>query len=177
MVTLMKLVIALLLFLVSIPNALAYTFKFTEKQLQDQVSAMMPVTRKKYMVTVVVSNPKVTLLKEGNLISTKADLVATIPGGLKASGTVQITGSISYNREKGTFHLKNPKIVYMQVNGLPKKMHGTVKNLAQNGLVRTMHKRPLFKLKDDNLKHKLAKAALKSVAVTEGVLHVELGLI
>ena len=162
--------------LVLASNALAYTFKFTEAQLQERVSAMMPITRKKFMVTVVVSNPKLQLLKTGNLISVTSDLTATIPGGLQASGNVQITGTISYNRERGTFHLKNPTIEQMQVNGLPEKMQGTVRNLAQNGLIRTMHKRPLFQLKDDNLKHKLAKASLKSVAVKEGVLHVELGL-
>ena len=136
----------------------------------------MPVTRKKFMVTVIVSNPKLKLHTEGNLISTEADIEATIPGGLKATGNATITGTINYNRSKGTFHLKNPVIEKLHVNGLPAKMQGTVRNLAQNGLIQTMHKKPLFKLKDNDLKQKLAKSALKSVAVKDGVMHVELSM-
>ncbi|MDH5323826.1 MAG: DUF1439 domain-containing protein [Gammaproteobacteria bacterium] len=169
------LILLLLANLALASNALAYTFKFTEAELQEKVSAMMPLTRKKFMVTVVVSNPKLQLPTTGNLIQVTVDLQATIPGGLKANGTAQVSGTINYNREKGSFHLKNPEIQQLDIHGLPQKMHGTVKNLAQNGLIRTMHKKPLYTLKDDKLKHKMAKATLKSVSVKDGVLHVEMG--
>lgn len=157
-------------------KAQAITLKFTQAELQKKVMEMMPVTKKKFLVTVVISNPLVTLPPKGNHIQVKCDIEANAPGNLKTNGTIQITGSLSYNREKGSFHLKNPSIDHMHIEKLSPKMLTTVKNLSQTALIKVMHRRPVFTLKDDKMKHKLAKAVLKSVEVKDGILYVNMGM-
>ncbi len=59
----------------------------------------------------------------------------------------------------------NPTIVDLKINGIPDKYQPKIRKLAQITISKILSSRPVYKLKDDNLKHKLAKATLDSVLV------------
>ncbi len=169
-----KLFIMLMFFLVS-TSVSAFTLEFTEAQLQEKIEAMMPIKKKKLFVTVIISNPVIRLLKKSNRLAVKADISANALGSEKGSGKIEITGSLLYNAKKGTFHLKDPKIESMHIDDVPDMYQAKIKSLAQSAIIKTMATRPIYKLKEDNLKQKLAKASLNSILVKGGKLIIDFG--
>lgn len=154
--------------------AFSFTKEFTEAEIQEKVAAMMPLEKKKFFITVIFSNPIVDLLESNNKIGIISDIQVKAPGGIKGKGKAHITGSLSYNNKKGEFYLNNPIISELKVDRVPEKYLPKVKNVAELALKKITSVRPIFKLKDNNLKQKLAKSLLKSIKVEKEKLIVEL---
>ncbi|VAW63570.1 hypothetical protein MNBD_GAMMA10-3300 [hydrothermal vent metagenome] len=172
----MKRVILAVFLMVSAQLAMAfsYTLEIAQEELQEKVSKMMPMEKKKYFVTVVLSNPKVDLSSAENKIAVFAHVGVIAPAGIKGNGKVKIMGSIIYDAEKGEFFFDNPEIVSLEVDDVPEKYIPKIKGIAQSIVSKILAARPVYKFKDDNLKHKLAKSTLKSVKVEKNTLLVEL---
>jgi len=51
--------------------ALEYIQEITEQEIQKKVSTLMPIEKKKYFVTVKISNPEIDLIKETDEIGIK----------------------------------------------------------------------------------------------------------
>ena len=83
----------------SISQAFAFTKEFTEAELQEMVSAIMPITRSKFFVTMTLSEPRLDLLESSNEIGLGANIKASALGSYGGSGSGYLTGSLSYNQE------------------------------------------------------------------------------
>ena len=147
--------------------AFSYTVEISEKEMQQKVSAMMPVEMKRFQLTAILSSPKVSLIKDSNEVAVFLLIDVLAPGGLKASGSAKIRGSLSYDDKSGEFFFKNPTVEEIEVTRLPEKYLPKVKEIAQLAADKTLSTRPFYTLKDDNIKHKLAKSMLKSVSVKD----------
>jgi hypothetical protein len=170
-------IIFILLSLISqVIFALEYTQEITEQEIQEKISAFMPIEKKKYFVTVKITNPKIDLIKETDEIGILANIEAFAPGGIKESGEVTIKGTLDYDPQKGEFYFKNPKIVSLAIDKVPKIFIPKVQSIAQIALSKAMAVYPVYKFKDNNLKHKLAKAVLKSLKVKDEKLILTLGV-
>ncbi len=154
--------------------AFSYTVELTEAELQEKVEAMMPLEKKKFFVKVVLSKPRIELLEGQHKIGIFSHIDVTAPQNLKGSGTAKITGSVDYKPESGAFFFKDPVIESLQINQFPEEYIGSVQAIAQLVISKVLAKRPVYTLKDDNLKQKLAKALLHSVSVKNKVLLLEL---
>ncbi|TWX47194.1 DUF1439 domain-containing protein [Colwellia hornerae] len=172
-----RIIIIIILSLLSqIAVAFDYTQEITEQEIQEKVSALMPIEKKKYFVTVKISNPIIALLKATDEIGIRANIDASAPGGIKGSGEVMIKGTLDYDPEKGEFYFKNPTIIKLAIDKIPKSFTPKIQDIAQAALSKMMAVYPVYKFKDDNLKHKLAKAVLKSLAVKDEKLIITLGV-
>jgi len=174
--TIFRMILLILFFFSPLTMAFSYTLEITEQEIQDKVSAMMPMEKKKYFVNLKLSKPKIELIKESNEIGIIINIAVSAPGGIKGSGKTNIRGSLSYNKEKGAFYLNNPKIVSLNINNLSEKYIPKTQDLLQLALTKTLSKYPVYKFKDDNLKNKLAKATLESIEVKNKKLLITLGV-
>jgi len=156
--------------------AVSYTLKIPEDELQRKVSAMMPLEKTKFFVKVILSEPVVDLLKENNEISVLSNINVIAPAGIKGAGKVKMSGSLTYDAGQAAFYFKNPKIIDIEVDRFPEKHIPKVKSIAQTIANKMLTKYPVYKLKDNNLKHKLAKSVLKSLGVKNEILLVELSV-
>ncbi|NOX43996.1 MAG: DUF1439 domain-containing protein [Gammaproteobacteria bacterium] len=154
----------------------AFTLEFTEAEVQEKISAMMPLERKKLFLTMIIRDPIVKFLKNPDKVSVMANIEASVPGGMTGTGNVNIVGSLSYNKEEGSFYLKDPIINEMHIDKIQNKYQSTIKDLAQKVVVNVMSTRSVYKLRDDNVKHKLAKSTLNSISVSNQKLIVEFNL-
>lgn len=154
-----------------------YTIKIQENEIQAKVTSMMPIQRSKYFLTVILSDSKVNLIKESNQIALASPVVIMGPAGLKVAGFVKIQGILSYEANSGEFFLENPTIVDFQVSALPSKYQNQVKSIIQLAAAGALRKNPIYKLNDENLKHRLAKSILNSVTVKDQILLVELSIL
>ena len=156
--------------------AFSYTLEISESELQEKVSAMMPMKKKNMFVAVTVSDPKVDLIKESNEIGVFTNIEVIALGSLKGSGRAYITGTLKYEAQKGEFYFRDPTVVSLEVDNVAKKFIPKIKKITQLAITKAMSVYPVYKFKDDNIRHKLAKAALKSVTVEQEKLLVNLSI-
>jgi phosphoribosylformylglycinamidine (FGAM) synthase PurS component len=174
----MKYIITLaLMTIANLTHALSYTQEFTEVELQEKIETMMPLKREKFFVTLIVTSPKLDLLEGSDELSIKANIAVQAPGGIKGTGTTTITGSITYNPTQGSFHLLNPKVAYLHIDDIDEQYQPKIKQMVQKAISNAMANFPLYKLKDNDLKQKLAKSVLESVVISNGKLLVNLNLL
>lgn len=157
-------------------QAYSYTKEFTEAELQNMLSAMMPLSKTKYFVTLTFTQPKLHLLEDSNELGLGANIRANALGAFSGNGTTYLTGSISYNQEEGAFYFHNPKLVELKLNGVAKKQETEIQKLAQSTIASLLATRPIYILNDNDLKQKLAKSTLESVKVENGKLIVSLSV-
>lgn len=160
----------------SMAHAFSYTQEISEDELQQIIEKKMPIKKKKYFITVIISHPKLNLSTTENNLGIKAMIMVAAPGKLKVSGTINLSGSISYNENKGTFHLLDPIVKDIHVDNIPEKIQPQVKKVAQLAVSSALANLPVYKFKDDDLKHSLAKSVLESITVKEGKLLVKLSV-
>jgi hypothetical protein len=156
--------------------ALDYTHEITQQEIQEKVSAFMPIEKKKYFVTVKVLNPKIDLIKTTDEIGIFANIEVIAPGGIKGSGEVMIKGTLDYGPKEGSFYFKNPTIISLVIDKIPHKFIPKIQGIVQKALSMAMAVYPVYTFKDDNLKHTLAKAVLKSLKVENEKLVLTLGV-
>jgi len=156
-------------------SAFTYTLEIPEQELQEKIDMMMPLERKSFFVTVVLSEPKVDLIQESNEIGFFSHVEVLIPGGLKGSGRGKIKGSVVYDADQGAFYLNNPSIEGLEIDRVPKKFYKKISAAIQVVLAKSLSKYPVYKLKDDDVKHQLAKSSLKSISVGNKTLLITLG--
>ena len=156
--------------------ALSHTVEITEQALQNKVSAMMPFEKTKFFVSVRVTEPVVSLLAESDQIGVLANIEVNIPGGVKHSGQVNMLGTLIYNAKQGAFYFSEPILVDFTIDKLSIKQNQKVKKITQSLMTKLLAKYPVYKFKEDELKHKLAKAMLASVKVDDGKLLLKMSL-
>jgi hypothetical protein len=146
-------------------SAFSYTKVFTEEELQSRLEAVMPIERKKFFLTVIVSEPILDLVENENRLGIEATIEAIVPGGFVGSGRANIVGAIDYNADEGAFYIRDPEIVSLNIKRIPERHLKSVKSFAQTLLTSSLTAYPVFRFKDDNIQHKLAKSKLESVVV------------
>jgi len=165
---------AMLFLSVTWTQAYAYTQEFTEAELQEMVSSIMPMTRTKYFITMTLSEPRLNLLEASNEIGIGANIKASALGTYSGSGSTYITGSLTYNQEEGALYFTNAKLVELNLHKVSDKQQDEIKKLLQSVVGTILQSRPIYVLDDADLKQKLAKATLESVEVKAGKLIVTL---
>lgn len=170
---LMKLLITFLIVtMASFSNAFSYTHTLSEAELQQEIEKVMPIVKKKYFLTMTLSNPKINLIEGTNEVALKSNINVSAPGGLQGDGVAHIIGQLEYNQAQGAFYFKNARLVELTLNGIPPDIQPEIKKAAQSSLTRTLSKRPVYVLKDDDIKQKIAKSTLQSIEVKNQALHI-----
>ncbi|NOQ77078.1 MAG: DUF1439 domain-containing protein [Methylococcaceae bacterium] len=157
--------------------ALSYTVELSEAQLQKKVLAMMPIEKKKLFFTVILSDPEIELIEGSNEIGVFTHIEIDSKIGIKGTGRAKITGSLTYKPDSSEFFFKNTKIEKLEIDKVSQKYNQQIKALVQAIGTKVLSSYPVYKLKDDNLKHKLAKAVLQSISVKNKKLLLKLSVL
>lgn len=157
------------------PLAGAYEIRLTEKQLQQEVDARMPVTQQQGLFTLVLSNPVVTLVAgdERLRISTDARLLSEI--GLQSRGKVTLDGKIRYEKSNYSFYLDEPVIRQLSIDGVPPSAEPQLIQLAQQALVPALKDQPVYTLSDQEMTQNMARMMLKSMRITSDAVVLDIG--
>lgn len=173
----MKFLIAFLIVsMASFANALSYTHSFSEMELQQEIEKVMPIVKKKYFMTMTLSNPQVDLIEGADELGLKSNINVSAPGGLQGDGLVHIVGKLEYNQAEGALYFNNARLIELTLNGIPPEIQPELKKAAQSSLTRTLSKRPVYVLKEDDVKQKIAKSTLQSIEVRNQTLEITFGI-
>lgn len=162
------------LFFTHITMAFTYTLEIPEYQLQEKLEAKLPIEQKKLFVTVRIPEAQINLIKETNQVGIFAHVETIVPGGLKGSGRAKVIGSLEYDPENGAFYFKDILIESIEIDRIPNTLSASVKELTQVAFKRVLNHYPVYRFKDENTRHKLAKNMLKEIKVEGDVLYLTL---
>ncbi len=169
----MKLLISFMIVsLASFANAFSYTHSLSEAELQQEIEKVMPIVKKKYFLTMTLSNPKINLIEGSNELGLRSDINVSAPGVMKGDGRAHIVGKLEYNQAQGAFYFKNARLLELNMNGIPPDILPDIKKAAQSSLTRSLSKRPVYILKDNDIKQQIAKSTLQSIEVKNQALHI-----
>jgi len=157
-------------------TALTYTLELTEDKLQAKAESMMPLTKKKLFITTTLSEPVIDLIAATNEINLTSNINVKALGNISGNGKVSFTGSLRYVSDTGSFYFDNLTLNTLEIENMPAKALPKIKGLLELVAKKVLAAKPVYKFKDNNLKHTLAKATLKSMSVENETLFVELGV-
>lgn len=147
--------------------AIGYTLKLSEAELQERVSAMMPLEKKQLFLTVVISDPQISLLPDTDQVGVFLNVDAIIASGLKGSGRGRVIGSLFYDKSLGAFFLKAPVLDSLQIDRLPAQLNQQIAKVSQAMIASTLASYPLYTLNDNDFKQKMAKSMIESIDVQD----------
>ena len=161
------LIFTFFLLLSQMTMAFSYTLEIPEAKLQKKVLAMMPMEKKILFFKVILTEPKIELIEEDNKVGIFSHIEVVGPGGLQGKGRAKINGSLIYKAKKSGFYFVDPVIEQLEIDKVDDKHIPQIKAIVQIAARKMLKKHPVYKLNDDNLKHKLAKAMLQSIEIKE----------
>lgn len=157
-------------------SALSYTIEIPKQIIEDQITLHMPLEKKLPMGVLTLSDPKLNLLEQSNEISLFLNVDVVMLRGFKGTGRGALVGTIDYRADEGAFYLAKPRIVDFVIDRVPKVLMPRLSQAAQLLLAKSLASYPIYRLNEDDVKHKMAKASLKEIAVSHDSLVLTLGL-
>lgn len=155
-------------------GALSYTAEFTSADIQARVDAMKPIKVQKAFFSMEMQEPKVALIAQSNEIAVSSSILieSTLLKStqdpskhLLLPARASIQAGLRYEPSEGAFYLLDPKVTALEIDKVPESMKPKARELAQALATQFFAKRPVFVLREDQIKQRLAKSVLQSVRV------------
>lgn len=156
-------------------HALSYTVQLSEADLQKKVESRMPIIKKKLIAQLTIAQPQVILQEGSDRVEVMAHVTISMISGFKGTGTAHVEGRISYDPDKGEFYFLDSEVKSIKIDKLPDAFRKKAPKMIGSAMKIALDHLPVYRFNDD-LKHRLAKAVLKSVSVKNRKLEIVLGL-
>lgn len=147
--------------------AWGFTHEVAEAELQQKVSAAMPVEIRKPAYALTISDPVIDLAGADETVGVVAQVALDLPENMKAAGTVAVSGKLVYDPRAYAFFLRNVVVRKLEVEKAQESLLPVLRLGAQFALARALSVHPVYVIKDDSLKARFARALLKSVSVED----------
>lgn len=156
-----------------------FTIHLDKETLQTAINKKMPFEKKFLLVCKLTVMNTTVLLQEGSRrigATTNVELSLNVGKNPKVlTGSTTADAGLQYDQETSTFYLQQPFIRDLKIAGIPEKYITSVSAKSQEILQDYLNKVPVYRVKDDNMKMKLAKAVIKNIQVLDGTVAVTLG--
>ena len=156
-----------------------FTFRFSETEIQRQLSERLPFTKRYlFIFDVTIDEPRVDLVDGSERVTAGADVMLNIRIGesdIPLTGAVDVSGEVDYQAEGGAFYLVNPVIENLSIDGLPDSYAEKSSEVVEAAMSEFYRNRPIYRLEGSNAKN-AGRMLLKGVAVENEELVVTLGL-
>ena len=157
-----------------------YVFRFPEAQIRETLAKKLPMTKTYLLIIqVTLDNPRVLLENGSNRVNAGLDVTLNVtvdnnPEPL--GGSIDVSGGVRYEAEKGQFFLTDPVIEKLQVQGISPAYTEKTNNALTKALAEYYSERPIYTLSDLDAKQLAAQMVLKDVVVENKELVVTLGI-
>lgn len=149
---------------------------FTQADLQSKVEKSFPVNKKKRLVKVELSNPDILLAAGSERIGMRLQIAAALPGMGTVTGSAEADGVLVYLSDQGKIAITNTKLRQLEIGEVPSAYRETVEAIAASLTQRYLSDVTVYTLNQDEFKESLAKLILRTMAVEDGRVVVEIGL-
>lgn len=131
-------------------------------KIQEILDKKFPIEKDSKLLSFSLFDPFLTLEENrfGINLSFKYNAL-----GISNNGSLDIFGDIDYNRENGSFYLRNVEIRNLKLED------DKIKKLTSNAISKALNSffalNPIYKLEDKGLKERLARFLLKEIRIME----------
>lgn len=152
----------------------ATVLEFAQADLQARVGPQFPLQRNFLGAAITFADPLVSLSETENRIGVELTVSVAIGENIQGRGRGMTDGVLVYKPATGQFVLTEPRLRNLKVENIPQEQQARVREtidwVARNALAEIV----VYQLTDKDLREKMAKQMLRSVAVKNGKLVVEL---
>jgi hypothetical protein len=170
LIVLSNLLFVLAIYLGNLGSVWAFTVVITDKELQEKLTAKMPLVQKKLALTATLSAPVLELKGSTNQVCFVSDVAVVTASNLKADGDVYVCGALLYKTEEGSFFLNHIQLISLDVKNLPQAWLPVAKEIVSAVVVNSFSKTPIYTFSTESFKSRMAKSTFKSVKVTDSAL-------
>lgn len=157
-----------------------YVYRFSEQQLQEKLDSKLPFSRRYLLIfEVTLDKPRISLVDGSDRIAAGLDVILNIRVNNSATplgGTIDASGNLAYDSDKGEFFLVNPVIEKFEVQGIPEKYTKKASTVIGMALGDFYKANPVYRLSRADMKQAAARLALKDVVIKDQTLIVTLGI-
>lgn len=179
-----KLIVIILLLLVA--GGVAFYFlqsrefsvTLSEEEIQERLEEVFPIEQRHMMVlTVRLTDPRVTLVEGEERIHCEVGATASLPGvsrGMEGRG--RISGSLRYESGERQLFLSDARVEELEVEGVPNEYDARVREVASIAVRQHLERRPFYTIDQELLDQLPGPVALRDVKVQDGRLRLSFGL-
>ncbi len=157
-------------------KAHAYTLAISQKELQTMIELWFPVKQATAIGDVKLSSPKIHLPDDSGRIHFAVNINLEMPDQYVAAGSGVIDGELDYNSDRGEFYLREPRLLKLEVDGLPSSYDAIVLSVINDLTRQQLPLIVVYRLDKEEIGQASVLRTLKSIRVHKGQLLVELGL-
>lgn len=144
--------------------------------LQRRVERLFPVVREDPWIGVQLHHPVVILRDGSDRIGLGLHVDTTASSQIAVSGVAQVEGKLRFEREAGQFYLDDAQITDLALEGVEQPFVAQIRQIAEVVVRQALQVHPVYDLNQAGVSKRLMGAEIKSVAVDEGKLVIELGM-
>ena len=148
-------------------------------QIQSAIDAKLPYEKDFLLVLTLRITALMVQLEEGSdRIGADADLGLNLQVGSAREplgASVRVDARLRYDQQRFCFYIVDPIVQRASLRGIPDRYTALALRYAQLGLQHLVNEVPVYTIRDDSLKLKLARAVVRDVAVHNGRVVVTLG--
>jgi hypothetical protein len=156
-----------------------YEYRFTAAELQQKLSAQMPVEKTYlFIFQVTLDNVRVNLVEGSDRVNAGIDIKLGITlenNPLPLMGSIDASGGVRYEPATGELFLTSPRVESLNMFGVPERHLPKVSAALTAALQEYYASRPIYRL-EGSAQAAAARLLLKSVTVEDGELVVRLGI-
>ena len=169
--------VILLLALCGFSGAAHATFKtsLSDAHVQSVLQRYFPQKEYAAIARVILLEPKVRLEKNNKDIVLLIPVNANIIGDAMHRGHITVLVNLSYQPSSGGLYLNNPRMDQFEMPGVDKQMLGKLHEFIEAILNTSLPLVQIYKLKESDMNHSLAKTALKNHDIEDHRLSLEFG--
>ncbi|UHQ55062.1 MULTISPECIES: DUF1439 domain-containing protein [Microbulbifer] len=154
--------------------------RISEAQILETLESNLPLTRT-YLVIfdLTLDNPRIALNAETGRVNAGLDITLDIKsreGSKGYRGAADVSGVPSFVAENGEFYLQQIVVENLEIEGMDDKQLARARNAVQVALTEYYRNHPIYRLKDNSARQRLARMALKDINIEGNELVVTLGL-
>jgi hypothetical protein len=156
-----------------------YVVRFGQAQIHEQLDRRFPISKSLLLLQVDLEHPRVTLHEGSSRVSLGLDVTLNIRVDNESrplGGSADVDAGIRYDPADGTFHLTDPVVRQLQVQGIPERFHAAAMKLVAKAFTEFVEREPVYRLKTTDIKQATARLLLKSVVVENNELVITLGI-
>lgn len=157
-----------------VSNTPVLTLRFTQPELQARIAEKFPVKYNLLLLKAELQDPEVRLANGSDRVGL-AMTITVQAGGKTESGFAVADGTLRYEQDDGALYLDDAVLRELQVKGLSDDKNRQIRPLLSPLLRASLSHIPIYRLKSGDFRQELAKRVVKSVAVRDGELVVDIG--
>jgi hypothetical protein len=154
--------------------AQAYDIRLSEAQLQQELDARMPLTQQQGVFTLILSEPVLELPDGEQRIRIHSNARVITSFGLQSRGKLTVDGKVRYEKSDYSFYLDEPRVLSLQIEGIPPSAEPQLIQLAQQAITPALKDQPVYTLSDQDMTQAMARMMLQSVTIHDDAILLKL---